>query len=104
MADTGRIRLFNLWLNENKTWLVKLWFQIPEWYVMSVEEENKLFNYIITERERTHMPRDIWTVKLCATVHSVFFCSEVSDSCKSCSSAPRAQYTISSNNINLNQV
>ena len=53
MADTKRIRL---WLDEKKTWLVKLWFQIPELYVMSVEEESKLFNYIITQRENSYAP------------------------------------------------
>ena len=65
MADTGRIRLCNLWLNENKTWLVKLWFQIPEWYVLSVEEENKLFRYIITERENSYTARYLDCEAMC---------------------------------------
>ena len=90
MADTGRIRLCNLWLNENKTWLVKLWFQIPEWYILSVEEENKLFRYIITERENSYTARYLDCEAMCDGT-LCFFCSEVSESCKSCSAGPRAQ-------------
>ena len=87
MADTKRIRL---WLDEKKTWLVKLWFQIPELYVMSVEEESKLFNYIITERENSYAPRYLGCKAMCDGT-LCFFCSEVSESCKSYSAATRAQ-------------
>ena len=64
--------------------------QIPELYVMSDEEENKLFNYIITMRDNSYVARYLdceamWDGTLC------YFCSEVSEPCKSCSAATRAQ-------------
>lgn len=45
------------WLSRNKTWLVRLWFNIPACYVISETEEEKLFCYIVNQRENSYMAR-----------------------------------------------
>ena len=77
MADQNPLQR---WLTQNKTWLVKLWFDIPSWYVLSEVEENKLFNYIVVERENSYMARILDCSTICDET-ACYFCAEIEPLC-----------------------
>ena len=82
MAD--RQVLLQRWLDNNKTWLVKLWFGIPSWYVLSENEEKKLFNYIVEfadDRENSYIARSLDCSTICDE-RFCYFCGEVEPLCR----------------------
>ena len=87
MADSERLQSS---LNQNKTWLVKLWFSIPNWYVLSTVEEDKLLNYIVTERENSRIARCLDCTTICNEQYC-YFCSEVRALSQKCNTSPRTQ-------------
>ena len=80
MADTAIL----------KTWIVKTFFRIPMWYVISQSEEDRLFNYIITEQRNAYMARALDCSTICDGRDCYFCCDDdVSPLCASCVSFAR---------------
>ena len=76
-----------------KTWLVKKFFDIPEWYVMTEAEETRLFSLIIREQPTTfaqaHLIRALDCSAFCSGIEC-YFCTNVTKLCSLCVSyAPR---------------
>ena len=57
---------------------------------MSDEEENKLFNYVITGRDNSYVARYLDCESMCDGT-LCYFCSEVSEPYISCSAATKMQ-------------
>ena len=71
MADAGML----------KTWVVRTFFKIPSWYVLTLVEEERLFNYIISEQWNASMARflDCTTIcddRLCYFVLTSLLCAD----------------------------
>ena len=76
-----------------KSWLVKKFFSIPDWYVLSETEEGRLFDLIIREQPssfaQAHFIRMLDCSAFC-TIYDCYFCSNLSKLCSSCVSCPSA--------------
>ena len=79
MADAGML----------KTWVVRTFFKIPLWYVLTQVEEERLFNYIISEQWNASMARFLDCTTICDD-RLCYFCSDESPLCRHCTRYSRS--------------
>lgn len=79
-------------MQRQKTWLVKTFFSIPHWYVLSEYEEDKLFDIIVRDRpttfEEAHYIRFLNCSAFCRE-EFCYFCSRTVVMCQKCIKASR---------------